>query len=88
MTAALACTQFSLGSGTDISACPRNVRFTPESGHPSARLECPLCAKSRHRYNAAADLLVQLHGCERLCRPRPETVQCELRLLSGLDINK
>ena len=24
----------------------RNVRFTPKSGHWSARIECPLCAKS------------------------------------------
>jgi hypothetical protein len=25
-----------------------DVRFTPESGHSAARLECPLCAKSGH----------------------------------------
>ena len=25
------------GSKADISACPRHVRFTPESGHGSAR---------------------------------------------------
>jgi hypothetical protein len=25
-----------------------DVRFTPESGHGSARWRCPLCAKSRH----------------------------------------
>ena len=25
-----------------------DVRFTPESGHRLRRLECPLCAKSRH----------------------------------------
>src|SRR6266702_7176485 len=35
-----------------------------------------------------ADLLEHFHGCERFSRPRPETVQCELCLLSGLDINK
>src|SRR6478672_9827606 len=28
------------------------------------------------------------HGCEWFSRPRPETIQCELCLLSGLDINK
>ena len=32
------------------------VRFTPESGHSSDRLACPLCAISRHR--AALDHLV------------------------------
>jgi hypothetical protein len=26
-----------------------NVRFTPKSGHRSARWQCPLCAISRHR---------------------------------------
>src|SRR5262249_46470988 len=36
----------------------------------------------------AADLLEHFHGCERFSRPRPETVQSELCLLSGLDINK
>src|SRR5262252_8803741 len=36
----------------------------------------------------AADLLEHFHGCERFSRPRPETVQCELCFLSGLDINK
>ena len=30
------------------SALPTNVRFTPKSGHRSARRQCPLCAKSRH----------------------------------------
>jgi len=36
------------GSKADISACPRHVRFTPKSRHSSARLACPLCAKSGH----------------------------------------
>ncbi len=27
---------------------PRNVRFTPESGHFQRRLSCPLSAKSGH----------------------------------------
>jgi hypothetical protein len=26
----------------------RDVRFTPESGHPSAQYKCPLWAKSGH----------------------------------------
>ena len=36
------------GSKADIAAPPTNVRFTPKSGHPPTRLECPLCAKSGH----------------------------------------
>ena len=36
------------GSKADIEACLRDVRFTPKSGHGSAPLRCPLCAKSRH----------------------------------------
>ena len=30
---------------------PTDVRFTPKSGHGSARLGCPLCAISGHREN-------------------------------------
>src|SRR5262245_21841999 len=51
----------------------------------------PTAAQKRtfpDRHHAAADLLKHFHGCERFSRPRPETVQCELCLLSGLDINK
>ena len=62
------------GSKADIEGRQSDVRFTPESGHGSARSRCPLCAKSGHRHNAAADLLEQFHGCERLSRPRSETV--------------
>src|SRR6516164_9292804 len=36
------------GSKADISPCPRDVRFTPKSGHWFSVSECPLCAKSRH----------------------------------------
>jgi hypothetical protein len=36
------------GSKADISLSPTDVRFTPESGHGSARSRCPLCAKSGH----------------------------------------
>jgi hypothetical protein len=32
------------GSKGDISAELTHVRFTPESGHRSARSRCPLCA--------------------------------------------
>src|SRR6516225_7864646 len=52
------------------------------------RGDSPPSARSRHRHHAAADLLEHFHGCERFSRPRAETVQCELCLLSGLDINK
>ena len=30
------------------SEMPRNVRFTPKSGHYRSANKCPLCAKSRH----------------------------------------
>jgi hypothetical protein len=36
------------GSKEDIGACPRHVRFTPESGHELSAPQCPLCAKSGH----------------------------------------
>jgi hypothetical protein len=32
------------GSKADIDAHPRNVRFTPKSGHWNSVVECPLCA--------------------------------------------
>jgi hypothetical protein len=35
-----------LGSEGDIAGRPHFVRFTPESGHPSAQSKCPLWAKS------------------------------------------
>src|SRR5262244_2151590 len=53
--------------------------------------QCQIAAQKRTfsvRHQAAADLLEHFHGCERFSRPRPETVQSELCLLSGLDINK
>src|SRR5262245_38437973 len=76
------------GSAADITRLLSNIMFTPQSGQTRLALPCPLCARSRHRHHAAADLLEHLHGCERFSRPRPETIQCELCLLSGLDINK
>ena len=36
------------GSKADISECPRDVRFTPKSGHWLSVSQCPLCAKSGH----------------------------------------
>ena len=36
------------GSLADITARSRHVRFTPNSGHLSARAGCPLCAISGH----------------------------------------
>jgi len=41
---------FSLGSGTDISACPRNVCFTPINGHGVNRR----VQKVAHRLKIAA----------------------------------
>src|SRR5215469_3443670 len=35
------------GSKAEIAARPRNVRFTPKSGHQLSALGCLLCAKSR-----------------------------------------
>jgi hypothetical protein len=32
-----------------MTACLRDVRFTPESGHQSEGVECPLSAVSGHR---------------------------------------
>jgi hypothetical protein len=32
------------GSKAEVTAMRRRIRFTPESGHSSARTECPLCA--------------------------------------------
>jgi hypothetical protein len=34
------------GSLADISECPSDVRFTPESGHWNSVAKCPLCAIS------------------------------------------
>src|SRR5262245_52153836 len=63
------------------------ARFAPKAAEILSCREMLRCARSRHHYQAA-DLLEHFHGCERFSRPRPETVQCELCLLSGLDINK
>jgi hypothetical protein len=49
----LARAHVSSGSKADISECPRNVRYSPESGHPSARSRCQLWAISDQRTAAA-----------------------------------
>jgi hypothetical protein len=36
------------GSLADMTACSRHVRFTPDSGHSSVQVGCPLSANSRH----------------------------------------
>jgi hypothetical protein len=38
------------GSKADIGLVAADVRFTPKSGHGSARFECPLCARFRHQH--------------------------------------
>ena len=38
------------GHKRDISKCPINVRFTPESGHSSVHLECPLCVRHGRKF--------------------------------------
>jgi hypothetical protein len=39
----------SSGSKADLTLSNYDVRFTPESGLSNAAVECPLCARSRHR---------------------------------------
>jgi hypothetical protein len=39
-------TNVRFGSLADIGVCPRDVRFTPESGHWESAARFPLCAKS------------------------------------------
>jgi hypothetical protein len=41
------------GSKADIAKCPRHVRFTPESGHSSARVECPAKGMNGFSENSA-----------------------------------
>jgi hypothetical protein len=41
-------TDVRFGSKADIEVPPPDVRFTLESGQSSARIECPLSAKSGH----------------------------------------
>jgi hypothetical protein len=50
---------------------PRNVRFTPNSGHSGRLAACPLCANSGHHvvYSAPADLAIHKRapGAKRAC---------------------
>ncbi len=53
------------GSQADISRRNRDVRFNSESGHPSARVACPLSAKTyrlprRRRLAASAGLWISI----------------------------
>jgi hypothetical protein len=48
MSASIKSEQSSNSSFADISKRWADVRFTPESGHGTARSECPLCASSGH----------------------------------------
>jgi hypothetical protein len=36
------------GSKADMASRPHHVRYSPQSGHSSARVARPLCAMSRH----------------------------------------
>src|SRR5215813_9246928 len=68
----------------DIIECPQLPESGRKFGGPPTVAKCqeptsPPCS-SRLREH--------FHGGERFSRPRPETVQCELCLLSKLDINK
>jgi len=43
------------GSRGDITACPCDVRFTPDSGHSWAPLARPFSAMNRHRTDVVVD---------------------------------
>jgi len=49
------------GASNERCALRSYVRFTPESGHGSARSRCPLCAKSRHWPNWKDSLAAAFH---------------------------
>ena len=51
------------GSEADIHRRLTDVRFTPESGHSSAQLSCPLCAKSGHSRHCHAAVLTKRNTC-------------------------
>src|SRR5262249_30263550 len=54
----------------------RDVRFTPESGHRSSALKCPLCAESRHWHRFWIILMAtggaQVRGASPMKLPRRE----------------
>jgi hypothetical protein len=45
------------GAKADMTGRICNVRFTPKSGHRSARWQCPLCANSGRRDTLIDDLI-------------------------------
>ena len=51
------------GSEADMARSNCDVRFTPNSGHPSAQSKCPLWAKSRHRTALASHNLFSGRDC-------------------------
>jgi hypothetical protein len=69
-------------SKADIEVRQSDVWFTPESGHSSARLGCPLCAKSRQSAPQQITLLDHLvSGNEQSLRHR------DAERLRSLEIN-
>src|SRR6516165_8662648 len=69
------------GSKADIGAGPRDVRFTPKSGHWNSVAKCPLCAKSG------------LMRCEKKCRysiplPSRQRDAAGFRTRGALDIKR
>src|SRR4029453_11685354 len=55
------------GSLADIKAWIRDVRFTPESGHSSERVGCPLSART-HAVQQTKTLFDHLVGAREQCR--------------------
>jgi hypothetical protein len=70
------------GSKADIALGSGHVRFTPKSGHRSARRQCPLCAKSGLMRCNKILLFDHLVGA---CEQRRRDGQAEC--LRGLQIN-
>jgi hypothetical protein len=63
------------GSLADIKAWIRDVRFTPESGHSSERVGCPLSART-HAVQQTKTLFDHLVGAREQCRwfSRPSAI--------------
>jgi len=51
------------GSEADMAQSNCNVRFTPNSGHPSAQSKCPLWARKRHTHRSKKRLINRLRMC-------------------------
>jgi hypothetical protein len=58
------------GSSADIEVRAADVRFTPKSGHRSARWQCPLCANSRHAtaFETVPPGALEFRHLRRLCQ--------------------